>query len=142
LRNIPDLPGIFQRGCGVAPVIRNLKNIRLNILQEGAYVFGSYPIRVYPPMADASMNGYDSITIIKGCQMVTSIVDFTCGKGNFWPKVPLANNARQWSCPDRERQVTGHHRTQGLIQNKVSLNRGRRPNQDVRDFSLDGRNVL
>jgi hypothetical protein len=32
-----------------------------------------------------------------------------------WPKVRLANTAGQQPCPGRERQVTGQHRTQGLI---------------------------
>jgi iron complex outermembrane receptor protein len=70
LRNIPGISGIRQGGRGIDPIIRGQKNNRLNILLDGAYVYGGCPNRMDPPTAYTSMNSYDSITVIKGSQSV------------------------------------------------------------------------
>jgi iron complex outermembrane receptor protein len=70
LRTIPGISGIRQGGHGIDPIIRGQKNNRLNILLDGAYVYGGCPNRMDPPTAYTSMNSYDSITVIKGSQTV------------------------------------------------------------------------
>jgi iron complex outermembrane receptor protein len=70
LRSIPGISGIRQGGRGIDPIIRGQKNNRLNILLDGAYVYGGCPNRMDPPTAYTSMNSYDSITVIKGSQSV------------------------------------------------------------------------
>ena len=70
LRSIPGVSGIRMGGRGIDPIIRGQKNNRLNILLDGAYVYGGCPNRMDPPTAYTSMNSYDSITVIKGSQTV------------------------------------------------------------------------
>jgi iron complex outermembrane receptor protein len=70
LRNIPGISGTRMGGRGIDPIIRGQSESRLNILLEGAYVHGGCPNRMDPPTAYSSMNGYDSITVIKGSQTV------------------------------------------------------------------------
>ena len=70
LRNLPGISGARMGGRGIDPIIRGQSQNRLNILLDGAYVHGGCPNRMDPPSAYASMNSYDSITIIKGSQTV------------------------------------------------------------------------
>ncbi|GLR63336.1 TonB-dependent receptor domain-containing protein [Marinospirillum insulare] len=53
-------------GHGLDPVIRGLGQNRLNILLDGAYVFGGCPNRMDPPTAYAPLTSYDLVTISKG----------------------------------------------------------------------------
>jgi len=70
LRDIPGVSGRRMGGRGIDPVIRGQSQNRLNILLDGAYVFGGCPNRMDPPSTYSSMNGYDSMTVIKGNQTV------------------------------------------------------------------------
>lgn len=53
-------------GHGLDPIIRGLGQNRLNILLDGAYVFGGCPNRMDPPTAYAPLTSYDLVTISKG----------------------------------------------------------------------------
>lgn len=53
-------------GLGLDPVIRGLGQNRLNILLDGAYVFGGCPNRMDPPTAYAALSSYDLVTLSKG----------------------------------------------------------------------------
>jgi len=70
LRDLPGIAGRRQGGRGIDPIIRGQSRNRLNILLDGAYVFGGCPNRMDPPTAYSSMNAYDSMTVIKGNQTV------------------------------------------------------------------------
>jgi len=70
LRDLPGIAGRRMGGRGIDPIIRGQSQNRLNILLDGAYVFGGCPNRMDPPTSYASMNGYDSMTVIKGNQTV------------------------------------------------------------------------
>ena len=70
LRNIPGISGSRMGGRGIDPIIRGQNSNRLNILLDGAYVYGGCPNRMDPPTAYTSLNSYDSITVIKGSQTV------------------------------------------------------------------------
>jgi iron complex outermembrane receptor protein len=70
LRNLPGISGSRMGGRGIDPIIRGQSQNRLNILLDGAYVHGGCPNRMDPPSAYASLNSYDSITVIKGSQTV------------------------------------------------------------------------
>jgi iron complex outermembrane receptor protein len=70
LRDLPGISGSRMGGRGIDPIIRGQSQNRLNILLDGAYVFGGCPNRMDPPTTYTSMNGYDSMTVIKGNQTV------------------------------------------------------------------------
>lgn len=70
LRDLPGVNGRRMGGRGIDPIIRGQSQNRLNILLDGAYVFGGCPNRMDPPASYASLNGYDSLTVIKGSQTV------------------------------------------------------------------------
>ena len=70
LRDIPGIAGRRLGGRGIDPIIRGQSQNRLNILLDGAYVFGGCPNRMDPPTTYSSMNAYDSMTVIKGNQTV------------------------------------------------------------------------
>lgn len=53
-------------GHGLDPIIRGLGQNRLNVLLDGAYVFGGCPNRMDPPTAYAPLTSYDLVTISKG----------------------------------------------------------------------------
>ena len=70
LRDLPGIAGSRMGGRGIDPIIRGQSQNRLNILLDGAYVFGGCPNRMDPPTTYSSMNAYDSMTVIKGSQTV------------------------------------------------------------------------
>ena len=70
LRDVPGIAGRRLGGRGIDPIIRGQSQNRLNILLDGAYVFGGCPNRMDPPTTYTSMNAYDSMTVIKGSQTV------------------------------------------------------------------------
>ena len=70
LRDLPGIAGRRMGGRGIDPIIRGQSQNRLNILLDGAYIFGGCPNRMDPPTTYSSMNAYDSMTVIKGSQTV------------------------------------------------------------------------
>lgn len=66
LRQQPGIDANRMGGHGLDPVIRGQGQNRLNVLLDGAYVFGGCPNRMDPPTAYAALSSYDLITISKG----------------------------------------------------------------------------
>ncbi|MEJ2061619.1 MAG: TonB-dependent receptor plug domain-containing protein, partial [Gammaproteobacteria bacterium] len=70
LRDLPGVDGIRMGGKGIDPVIRGQQGNRLNILTDGAYIFGACPNRMDPPTAYMAPELFDRITVIEGMQSV------------------------------------------------------------------------
>lgn len=66
LRQQPGIDANRMGGHGLDPVIRGLGQNRLNVLLDGAYVFGGCPNRMDPPSAYAPLYSYDRVVISKG----------------------------------------------------------------------------
>ncbi len=66
--DVPGVSGIRMGTKGVDPVIRGQKYNQLNVLLDGAFVYGGCANRMDPPTAWADAAGYDSVTVIKGVQ--------------------------------------------------------------------------
>ncbi|MFA7617792.1 MAG: TonB-dependent copper receptor [Thiohalomonadaceae bacterium] len=70
LKNIPGFSSIRKGGTSGDPVFRGLGGSRLNIVQDGAYVFGGCGQRMDPPTAYTYPESFDKITVLKGPQSV------------------------------------------------------------------------
>ncbi|GAB6040765.1 TonB-dependent copper receptor [Endothiovibrio diazotrophicus] len=68
LREVPGVSLMRLGGKGLDPVIRGQQQNRLNILIDGAYVFGGCPNRMDPPASFANIEAYDRVTVLKGVQ--------------------------------------------------------------------------
>lgn len=66
LRQQPGIDTNRMGGHGLDPVIRGQGQNRVNILLDGAYIFGGCPNRMDPPTAYAPLSSYDLVTISKG----------------------------------------------------------------------------
>ncbi|MCK9529764.1 MAG: TonB-dependent copper receptor [Gammaproteobacteria bacterium] len=70
LKNIPGFSSVRKGGTSGDPVFRGLGGSRLNILQDGAYVFGGCGGRMDPPTAYTYPESFDKVTVLKGPQSV------------------------------------------------------------------------
>lgn len=70
LRELPGVSGIRFGGLGIDPVIRGQSMNRVNVLLDGAYVYGACPNRMDPPTSYAPLDSYERVTVIKGSQTV------------------------------------------------------------------------
>ena len=70
LKNIPGVSVVRKGGTSGDPVLRGLGGSRLNILQDGSYVFGGCGGRMDPPTAYLYPGSFDKVTLIKGPQTV------------------------------------------------------------------------
>lgn len=70
LQSLSGVSGIRMGGRSIDPVIRGQSQTQLNILLDGAYVHGGCPNRMDPPTSYASVDSYDSVTVIKGNRTV------------------------------------------------------------------------
>ena len=68
LRSVNGLSAGRMGGRGLEPVIRGQSQGRLNVLVDGAYVFGACPNRMDPPSSFAATEAWDRITVLKGVQ--------------------------------------------------------------------------
>lgn len=68
LAELPGIAGSRKGGHGTDIKIRGLGEDRLNVILDGAYVFGGCPSRMDPPTSYAALSGYDRITVIRGMQ--------------------------------------------------------------------------
>lgn len=68
LTRTPGVSGVKMGSHGIDPVIRGQQQNQLNVLLDGAYVFGGCPNRMDPPSAYAGTATYDQVTVIKGVQ--------------------------------------------------------------------------
>ncbi len=112
----PGISGKRKGGHGTDLVIRGLSENRLNVLLDGAYVFGGCPSRMDPPTSYASFGGYDQVTVIKGMQTLEH------GPGGPGGTVLLSRTTDPFG-PDesfRGRIEGGYH-----------------SNSDTREFALD-----
>ena len=55
-------------GRGLDPAIRGQSQGRINVLVDGAYVFGACPNRMDPPSAFAAPYSWDQVLVLKGVQ--------------------------------------------------------------------------
>lgn len=70
LKNIPGFSSVRKGGTSGDPVFRGLGGSRLNIVQDGAYVFGGCDQRMDPPTAYTYPESFDKVTVLKGPQSV------------------------------------------------------------------------
>ena len=68
LRSINGVSAGRMGGRGLEPVIRGQSQGRLNVLLDGAYLFGACPNRMDPPSSFAATESWDRITVLKGVQ--------------------------------------------------------------------------
>jgi len=87
LKNIPGVDAVRMSGHGLDPVIRGQQQEQLNVISDGAFVFGGCPSRMDPPASLTSIDSFDSITIEKGFQSVRH------GPGGTGGTVILERNA-------------------------------------------------
>ena len=66
LRAINGVSGSRMGGRGIDPVIRGQSQNQLNILLDGAFLYGGCPNRMDPPTTYASPAIFDRVTLIKG----------------------------------------------------------------------------
>jgi len=55
-------------GHGFEPNIRGQQQNRINVLLDGAYIYGGCPNRMDPPSGYAALDSYERVTILKGVQ--------------------------------------------------------------------------
>ncbi|MCG6936507.1 MAG: TonB-dependent copper receptor [Proteobacteria bacterium] len=70
LRNVNGVDGSRMGGHGIDPIIRGQKNNQLNILLDGAYLYGACPNRMDPPTSYAAVETYETVSVIRGSQTV------------------------------------------------------------------------
>jgi len=70
LKTIPGVDAVRMGGHGLDPVIRGQQQEQLNIISDGAFVYGGCPNRMDPPAALTAIETYDSVTVEKGFQSV------------------------------------------------------------------------
>lgn len=70
LRQITGVTGSRMGGRGIDPIIRGQKQNQLNILLDGAYLYGGCPNRMDPPTTYSAAESYDRLLVIKGNRSV------------------------------------------------------------------------
>lgn len=70
LKSIPGVDAVRMGGHGLDPVIRGQQQEQLNVIGDGAFMYGGCPNRMDPPAALTSIDTYDSVTVEKGFQSV------------------------------------------------------------------------
>jgi len=87
LKSIPGVDAIRMSGHGLDPVIRGQQQEQLNIISDGAFMFGGCPSRMDPPASLSSIDSYDRVVVEKGFQSVRH------GPGGTGGTVILEHNA-------------------------------------------------
>ncbi len=70
LRDLTGVSGSRMGGRGIDPVIRGQQQNRLNVLLDGAYIYGACPNRMDPPTTYSASESYDRVVVLKGNQSV------------------------------------------------------------------------
>lgn len=70
LREVTGVSGSRMGGRGIDPVIRGQQQNRLNVILDGAYVYGACPNRMDPPTTYSAAESYDRVVVLKGSQSV------------------------------------------------------------------------
>lgn len=66
LRDVTGVSGSRMGGRGIEPVIRGQQQNRLNVLLDGAYIYGACPNRMDPPTTYSASESYDRVLVLKG----------------------------------------------------------------------------
>ncbi len=93
LDNIPGFSVVRKGGTSGDPMFRGLGGSRLNILQDGAYLFGGCGMRMDPPTAYIYPGTFERLTVIKGPQTVLY------GPGNIAATVMFERDTTRFSEP-------------------------------------------
>ncbi|MCV6588971.1 MAG: TonB-dependent copper receptor [Marinobacterium sp.] len=70
LRSINGVTAVRKGGRALDLLIRGQSETQLNVLLDGGYLHGGCPNRMDPPSSYASVDSYDSVTVIKGNRTV------------------------------------------------------------------------
>jgi len=70
LKSLPGVDAVRIGGHGLDPVIRGQQQEQLNVISDGAFMYGGCPSRMDPPASLMSVDSYDSVTVEKGFQSV------------------------------------------------------------------------
>ncbi|WP_303905445.1 TonB-dependent copper receptor [Thiohalomonas denitrificans] len=95
LKNIAGFSVVRKGGTSGDPVLRGLAGSRLNILQDGNYLFGGCGGRMDPPTAYIYPGSFDEVTVIKGPQTVLY------GPGNVAGTVLFERRTERFEEPDQ-----------------------------------------
>jgi len=71
LSTLPGVDAIRRGGCGLDPVVRGLKEDRINLLVDGSRIYGACPSRMDPPTMYVAPWSLESIEVVKGPYSVT-----------------------------------------------------------------------
>ncbi|WP_432698276.1 TonB-dependent copper receptor [Marinobacterium sp. YM272] len=66
LRDLTGVSGSRMGGRGIDPVIRGQQQNRLNVILDGAYIYGACPNRMDPPTTYSAAESYDRVVVLKG----------------------------------------------------------------------------
>ena len=70
LRAVTGMDAARRGGRGFDPIIRGQSENQINIISNGAYVFGGCPSRMDPPTTYVGLDNFDQVTVIKGNRSV------------------------------------------------------------------------
>jgi len=71
LSTLPGVDAVKRGGCGLDPVVRGLKEDRVNLLVDGTRLYGACPSRMDPPTMYVAPWSLESIEVVKGPYSVT-----------------------------------------------------------------------
>ena len=71
LSTLPGVDAVKRGGCGLDPVVRGLKEDRINLLVDGTRIYGACPSRMDPPTMYVAPWSLESIEVVKGPYSVT-----------------------------------------------------------------------
>ncbi|AMO54836.1 hypothetical protein GZ77_24980 [Endozoicomonas montiporae] len=94
LRQIIGVTATRKGGKGFEPIIRGQQQSQLNVLMDGAYIYGACPGRMDPPTTYVSRAGYDKVEVIRGYESVTHGAGGSGGTVLFTREAPDFDNDR------------------------------------------------
>ncbi len=71
LSTLPGVDAVKRGGCGLDPVVRGLKEDRINLLVDGTRIYGACLSRMDPPTMYVAPWSLESIEVVKGPYSVT-----------------------------------------------------------------------
>lgn len=95
-KSIPGVDAVRMGGHGIDPVIRGQQQEQLNIISDGAFIFGGCPNRMDPPAALSSIDSFDSVTVEKGFQSVRHGPGGSGGTVILERKAPMLDDAKPY----------------------------------------------
>lgn len=110
LRSIPGVDGGRMGGHGIEPVIRGQKQNQINIVNDGAYVFGGCPNRMDPSSSLVNIETVDSVKVLKGYESVQYGPGGTGGTVLFEKDIPRFQDGKYYLG-----QTGGGYETNGSV---------------------------